>query len=36
MHSPNEVVALEDIDATIKLLAAFCRGLGSGDEFIPR
>ena len=35
MHSPNEVVALEDIDATIKLLAAFCRGLKEGDDFIP-
>lgn len=35
MHSPNEVVALDDIDATIRLLAAFCRGLREGDEFIP-
>ncbi|HSU16263.1 M42 family metallopeptidase [Longimicrobium sp.] len=36
MHSPNEVVSTEDIDATIRLLAAFCRGLGEGDDFIPR
>jgi len=36
MHSPNEVVALDDVDATVRLLAAFCRGLGDGDEFIPR
>ncbi|HKP75340.1 MAG TPA: M42 family metallopeptidase [Longimicrobiaceae bacterium] len=36
MHSPNEVVALEDIDATIRLLAAFVRGLTDGDDFIPR
>jgi endoglucanase len=35
MHSPNEVVALDDIDATVRLLAAFCRGLREGDEFIP-
>jgi putative aminopeptidase FrvX len=35
MHSPNEVVALDDIDATVRLLAAFCRGLRDGDEFIP-
>ena len=35
MHSPNEVVALDDIDATVRLLTAFCRGLREGDEFIP-
>jgi len=35
MHSPNEVVALDDVDATIRLLAAFCRGLREGDDFIP-
>jgi endoglucanase len=36
MHSPNEVVALDDIDATVRLLAAFCRGLAADDDFIPR
>ena len=36
MHSPNEVVSLDDIDATIKLIAAFCRGIKADDEFIPR
>ena len=36
MHSPNEVVSMEDIDATIRLLAAFCRGLGEDDDFVPR
>ena len=36
MHSPNEVVSLDDIDATVRLIAAFCRGLGEGDDFIPR
>ena len=35
MHSPNEVVALDDVDATVRLLAAFCRGLREGDDFIP-
>ncbi|MFL5540765.1 MAG: M42 family metallopeptidase [Longimicrobiaceae bacterium] len=36
MHSPNEVVALDDVDATVRLLAAFCRDLRDGDDFIPR
>jgi endoglucanase len=36
MHSPNEVVSLEDVDATIRLLAAFCRGMRDEDDFIPR
>ncbi len=36
MHSPNEVVALEDVDATIRLVTAFCRGIRAEDDFIPR
>ncbi|HYH81666.1 MAG TPA: M42 family metallopeptidase [Longimicrobium sp.] len=36
MHSPNEVVAIDDIDATIRLMTAFCRGLAEDDDFIPR
>jgi endoglucanase len=36
MHSPNEVVSTDDIDATIRLLAAFCRGMRDEDDFIPR
>jgi endoglucanase len=36
MHSPNEVVSKEDIDATIRLITAFCRGLRAEDDFIPR
>ena len=36
MHSPNEVVSLEDVEATIRLLAAFCRGMRDEDDFIPR
>ncbi|HEX8907375.1 MAG TPA: M42 family metallopeptidase [Longimicrobiaceae bacterium] len=35
MHSPNEVVSTEDIDATVRLLTAFCRGLEESDDFIP-
>lgn len=36
MHSPNEVVSLDDIDATVRLITAFCRGLRAEDDFIPR
>lgn len=36
MHSPNEVVSLDDVDATIKLIAAFCRTLRAEDDFVPR
>ncbi len=36
MHSPNEVVALDDVDATVRLIAAFCRGVGAEDDFVPR
>ncbi|HEU0015208.1 MAG TPA: M42 family metallopeptidase [Longimicrobium sp.] len=36
MHSPNEVVSLDDIEATAKLIAAFCRRLRAEDDFIPR
>ncbi len=36
MHSPNEMVALEDIDRTAKLLAAFARRLTPDTDFVPR
>jgi putative aminopeptidase FrvX len=36
MHSPNEMVALEDIDRTAALLAAFCRRVGAEADFGPR
>lgn len=36
MHSPNEIVSLDDVDATIRLIAAFCRGLREGEDFVPR
>ncbi|HWN17407.1 MAG TPA: M42 family metallopeptidase [Gemmatimonadales bacterium] len=36
MHSPNEMVALEDLDRTARLLAAFARNLRSDTSFVPR
>ena len=36
MHSPNEMVALEDLDRTARLLAAFARRLNPNTDFVPR
>ena len=36
MHSPNEMVALEDLDRAAELLATFARRLEPGLDFIPR
>lgn len=36
MHSPNEMVDLADVDATIQLLAAFARRISPDEDFIPR
>ena len=36
MHSPNEVISLDDVDATVRLIAAFCRGLDAAADFVPR
>jgi putative aminopeptidase FrvX len=36
MHSPNEMVALEDLDRTARLLAAFARRLTPETSFVPR
>jgi putative aminopeptidase FrvX len=36
MHSPNEMVALEDLDRTSRLLAAFARSLNSESSFVPQ
>jgi putative aminopeptidase FrvX len=36
MHSPNEMVALEDLERTARLLAAFVRRLGPKSDFVPR
>lgn len=36
MHSPNEMVALEDLERTARLLAAFAQRLGPDTSFVPR
>jgi endoglucanase len=36
MHSPNEVIALEDLERTAMLLAAFARRLTPETSFVPR
>jgi endoglucanase len=36
MHSPNEMIALDDLDRTARLLAAFARRLGPDTDFVPR
>ena len=36
MHSPNEMVALEDLDRAAELLAAFARKLTPATDFVPR
>ena len=36
MHSPNEMIALSDLDRTAGLLAAFVRRLPADADFLPR
>jgi endoglucanase len=36
MHSPNEMVALEDLDRAARLVAAFARRLTPDTDFVPR
>ena len=36
MHSPNEIVDLEDLSATARLLAAFARRVTDEMDFVPR
>ena len=36
MHSPNEMVAVEDLDRASRLLAAFARSVEPGTDFVPR
>lgn len=36
MHSPNEMVALDDLDRTSRLLAAFARRLKPETTFVPQ
>ena len=35
MHSPNEMIAIEDLDRTARLLAAFVRRLTPDTDFVP-
>lgn len=35
MHTPNELLSLEDLENTARLLAAFCANLKKGQDFIP-
>jgi endoglucanase len=35
MHSPNEMIALADVEAAAQLIAAFVRSIASTDEFVP-
>lgn len=35
MHSPVEMISLDDIDRSADLLAAFAAGLAAGDDFRP-
>jgi endoglucanase len=34
MHSPNEMISLADLDATARLIAAFCRSISVADRWI--
>jgi endoglucanase len=36
MHSPNEMVALADLERSARLLAAFARRLTPDTDFVPR
>ena len=36
MHSPNEMAAIEDIERTARLLAAFSRRVSATTDFVPR
>ena len=36
MHSPNEMVDVKDVEAAARLIAAFCRDLKAGEDFIHR
>lgn len=36
MHSPNEMIAVEDLDRTARLLASFAGRLSSETSFVPR
>jgi endoglucanase len=35
MHSPNEIVSVKDLQATARLIAAFCQSLRKSDNWLP-
>lgn len=35
MHTPNEMVELDDIEATVELICAFVRALPGNEDFLP-
>jgi putative aminopeptidase FrvX len=35
MHSPNEIVAVSDLEACARLIAAFCRTVSAEDSWVP-
>ena len=35
MHSPNEIISLADLQATSRLIAAFCRDVAASDDWTP-
>ncbi len=35
MHSPVEMVSLDDLDSTARLLAAFCEAVTSDTDWTP-
>jgi putative aminopeptidase FrvX len=36
MHSPNEIVALKDLERAANLIAAFVRNLAADADLVPR
>jgi endoglucanase len=36
MHSPNEMIQLDDVENTARLIAAFVRSLSAATDFVPR
>jgi endoglucanase len=35
MHTPNELLSLDDLENTARLLAAFCASIGKDHDFTP-
>jgi putative aminopeptidase FrvX len=35
MHSPNEIISVKDVEATARLIAAFCQKLAKSDNWLP-